>query len=507
MNSQRDPSSRSSGKPDEAWWAMPVRELVQNAGADPQRGLDSRQVAESRARHGSNEIEGGGPTSLWALLWESAKSPMMVLLLTVAAISLAVGQVREALVMVFVVAMYVGVHLLNKARSDRTMTRLREVQAPRTAVLRDGKLQEIPFGEVVVGDIVPLRVGTRIAADGRLLSSVGLLVDESALTGESAPVHKEPDAQVAPNAPLAERPTAVFAGTVVLDGQAKVLITAVGKDGELGRVAQLSGQAQAQPTPLQTEMSDLARTLAVAAIVVSLVIPLVALLRGNDLRQMILTWLSLTFLMVPGQPPIIIALALALASLELARKNVIVRRLHGAETLGAVTTILSDKTGTMTENRMTLAGVLLPDGQMVRADDGGQDRRLAEFLRLALPAIPVDANDPTDAALTSAAGNLQGFQPPERGRLIDQVGFSRGRVYRSLEYEQDSKESTRQLFVAGAPEFVIDHASHRRLGGDTAAWPAQSREEVKSQVRQFAEQGRRITAYGYKDGPADGRGG
>lgn len=246
---------------------------------------------------------------------------MIVLLLAIAGISLALDQIREAVVMVFVVAMYVSVHLLNKARADRMMARLREVQAPKRFVLRAGEQTEIDIEDVVVGDILPLQSGSRIPADARLLAATDLIVNEGALTGEAGPIDKHADADMAPDTPLAERQTAVFAGTIVLDGQGKAVVMAVGSQTELGRIAKLATQRATELTPLQKEMNGLARTLAFVAAAVSLLIPLVGLLRGFGFQQMILTWLSLTFLMVPGQPPIIIAMALALASLELARSG------------------------------------------------------------------------------------------------------------------------------------------------------------------------------------------
>jgi Ca2+-transporting ATPase len=480
------------------WWARSADELAYHIGTDLESGLSSDQVERQRERYGDNQLGDAGPTSLWTLAWESVRSPMMVLLLSIAGISLLLRQFREAIVMVFVVAMYVGIHLLNKARADRTMARLRQVQAPRARVLRVGQTQEIPVGEVVVGDVLPLQAGTRVAADARLFASVGLLAQEGALTGESAPVPKDAEASLGSETPLAERKTAVFAGTTILDGQGRALAVAVGQDSELGRVAELAAHAESGPTPLQEEMDDLAHTLAIVAVAISLLIPALGLLRGFGLQQMVLTWLSLTFLMVPGQPPIIIAMALALASLELARKKVIVRQLHGAETLGAVTVVLSDKTGTMTENRMALSSVLLPGGQRVQVDgsEEGAGQKLEPFFQYALQAIPEDAGDPTDVAVVGAARNLEGFQAPERGHLIDQVGFSRGSAYRALVYGQDTGHRT---FVTGRPEFVIDRSDRRRTPDGIAAWGAEDRAEFKDRIEELAAQGKRVTAYGYVD--------
>ncbi|MHB1295495.1 MAG: cation-translocating P-type ATPase [Anaerolineae bacterium] len=476
-----------------AWWAQSADALLRALSVAPEHGLAAERVGGLRARYGANTWRDEGPAGFGALLWESLTSPMMVLLLAIAGVALLLGQQREALVMAFVVAAYVGVELINKGRTDRTMARLRALQGPQATVLRDGVQCEIPVPEVVVGDVVPLQSGSTVPADARLLSSTGLLVNEAPLMGESQPQEKDAAAKLGPDAPLGERPTAVFAGTAVLDGQGRALVVAVGEHTELGRIAQLSTAADSEPTPLQGEMRDLARTLAYVALGVSLLIPLLGWLRGLDLQEMLLTWLSLTFLMVPGQPPIIIAMALALASFELARQGVIVRRLRGAETLGSVNLILTDKTGTMTENRMVLGAVLLGDGRVVEA--GSAPEQVVAFLHGALPAIPEGSHDPTDQALMATAQAVSAA--PEPGRLVEQVGFARGGDYRSLRY---AREGARWLYVAGRPEFVLERSTRRRDGNHDAPLEAHARARVLAQVDALAAQGRRVTAYAIGQG-------
>lgn len=482
------------------WWSQPASRLLDALEVEREKGLRDDRIEEMRARFGANELREAGRTSLATLLWESVTSPMMLLLLAVAGISLGLGRVREAIFMAVIVLIYVGVELYNKARSDRTMARLRELQAPEITVLRDGKRVSVDVGDIVVGDVMPLHPGSRVAADGRLLFSAGLLVDEAALTGESTPQAKDAQATVPHDADLAERPTAVFAGTTVLDGQGKALVVAVGDETELGKVAELTAGAVEEPTPLQREMHDLARTLAYVAVGISILIPLAGLLRGFGLEEMVLTWLSLTFLMVPGQPPVIITMALALAAFELTGKNVIVSRLRGAETLGSVTTILSDKTGTMTRNEMAVSALITGDGATHLSSEQEASASLwQEFFELALPAVPEGSKNPTDAALVQAAEALDESPVPHPGVLVDQSGFVRGGRYRSLTYQQDGVCC---IYATGSPEFALTHSTRWQRGGQVHPLEEREKEAVQLQVEELAQQGKRVVGYAYGEAPA-----
>lgn len=490
-------SAANSNLPSE-WWSVPGEYLAELIGVNPVHGLATDQVRSMKVKYGINSLPDQGSSSMTHLLWQSIKSPMMILLLAIAGISLALSQYREAVVMAFVVAIYILVELINKRRSDRTMARLRELQLPTSIVMRDGHQQEIPISDLCVGDILVVQTGTKIAADARLLSSTGLLVNESSLTGESAAQTKNAAAEVLPEAALAERPTAIFSGTTVLDGQGLGIVMAVGLKSELGRIASLTLNTVSAATPSQKEMRDLARTLAVAAIGISCLIPLAGWLRGYDLYQMLLTWLSLTFLMIPGQPPVIITMALALAAFELARKKVIVRSLRGAETLGSVNIIISDKTGTMTENAIVLDHLILGNGSELAREqtNTGKMQLWQNFFARVLPAVPEISSNPIDLALIKAAGEMKISNVRPAGRLVHQVGFVTGNFYRSLEYKV---ETDWQLYLAGSPEFIIEHSTQVTIGGQTSYLNDNNRKLIMAVVRQLASEGKRITAYAYKN--------
>jgi Ca2+-transporting ATPase len=470
-------TSKSIGDTDKElayWWALPKEKISEILKVDFKNGLPIERVQEQRAAFGANTIEELKPTSTWILLLEGIKQPMMVLLLSIAAISFAFRELVEAVVMLFVVAAYVSVEFINKHRSDRTMARLRELTQPTTKVIRESKEQEIPTSDVVVGDLIILSSGVRVPADARLMESSGLLVNEATLTGESLPVKKETEVEVAKNSNLAERVNCVFSGTTVLDGEGKAIVLAVGQQSEFGKIAKEAQAAQKQQTPLQQAMTQLSKTLALFAIIVSLIIPAVGFLRGFDLQQMVLTWLALTFLMIPGQPPVIITMALALASFELAKKNVIVKRLRGAEALGSVTSILTDKTGTITENRMRVEKFILPNG--VESAPQKIPQALSEKIFLALPEY---ISDPTDKAIAQALGTdfMRQKQTP-----LSFDGFSDGHPWRTLTY---GNHEVYVHAIAGEPELLIQ----------SSALHSEEKKRLENTVIEEGNIGKRVVAF------------
>jgi Ca2+-transporting ATPase len=235
---------------------------------------------------------------------------------------------------------------------------------------------------------------------------------------------------------------------------------------------------------------------------ISVLIPLVGFLRGFDLEEMVLTWLSLTFLMVPGQPPVIITMALAVAAFELAERGVIVSRLRGAETLGSVTAILSDKTGTMTRNEMALASLVLGDGELLAWREREETEPLwRAFLSKALPAIPEGSKNPTDRALVEAREALDPPPAPQPGRLVRQSGFARSGEHRTLTYEG---EEERCLYATGGPAFALDRSTRWQRGDDVRDFRGSERDAAHQQVDRLAGQGKRVVGYAYGKPPLEG---
>lgn len=457
----------------QAWWAMQPADVVALVAGDATNGLTDRQVYDARAAYGINELMTYKQLTIHDLVIEGITEPMMMVLLSIAGLSVLFGKYGEALAMIAVVTVYVVVECMNKYRTDRVMARLHALAAPTTQVIRNGIEQEISAQDIVVGDLLIVMQGTRIPADARLLTSVGLLINEASLTGESSPVNKDAHATVTEWAPLADRPTALFAGTTVLSGQGTAVVITTGMQTAFGAIAQEVQKTKKEKTALQTVIMQLAKVLTVFALMVSFLIPLVGFIRGLGMQGMILTWLSLTFLMIPGQPPVIITMALALAAFSLARKKIIVKRLRGAEVLGQVTAIVSDKTGTITENKMTVE-------LFIRADGSRTLSLPVDEQRLLLRALPAYSTDPTDKAVHAALHpKKENYEQP-----IALYGFSEKASTRCLVYQQ---ADTFLHIYAGSPEELLARA---RLSNAI-------KNQLIEQMKEEAQQGKRVVAYAH----------
>lgn len=462
------------------WWAFGKDELLNRLHVDPSQGLSEKDVKNNRASFGSNILEEIQPASPYELILDSIKEPMMLLLLGIALLSIFFGRIPEAIFMIFVVAAYISVEFINKFRTDQTMSKLRELTQPVSKVLRNSQPQEVKTSEVVVGDIILLSEGVRVPADLRLVDSYGLLVNESSLTGESFPINKDAQAKVRENTPLAERKNCVFSGSVVLSGEGKGVVAAVGKESEFGAIAKEVLIQRKEKTFIQSAMSKLVKTLAVIAIIVSMIIPLVGFLRGQSAQDMILTWLALTFLMVPGQPPVIITMALALASFDLSKRSLIVKRLKGVEVLGQTSVIVTDKTGTLTENKMKVNFFILPNGQTSDPEEMPED--LSHKIKLCLPEY---LNDPTDKAIQEAFGALEKEQ-----HYTQFYSFSENHPWRALVYnEQVSHFSA----IAGQPEKLIECSFLSK----------KDKEKLLNLMREETNKGNRVVGFAFKSDSDD----
>ena len=356
-------SAASSPLPDttQPWHTLDIEQALERLKSDPERGLTPAQIAQRQQHYGLNELTETGGRSPLAILWDQFTNIMLVMLIAVAIVSgvldLGNGVFPKDAIAIFAIVILNGLlGYLQESRAEKALAALKRLSSPKVRVLRDKKLMEISGKELVPGDVMLLEAGVQVSADGRLIEAQNLQIRESALTGEAEAVHKQPDVQLSEDAPLGDRVTLVFQGTEVIQGRAKVLVTSTGMQTELGRIATMLQSVETEPTPLQQRMSQLGNVLVSGSLIlVALVVVGGILNRGLGLFEELLeVSLSMAVAVVPEGLPAVVTVTLALGTQRMVRRHALIRKLPAVETLGSVTTICSDKTGTLTQNKMVV---------------------------------------------------------------------------------------------------------------------------------------------------------
>jgi Ca2+-transporting ATPase len=522
----------SSGDRGRAWHAFDVPRVVAVLATSAERGLTGVETRRRLARVGANRVAQVRDVPLWRLALAQFGSLVVLLLIAAAAVAAAVGQLVEALAILAALVLNAAIGFTTEWRARRSLARLRAFVVPTARVRRDDRTVTVPAADLVPGDLVVLEAGAQVPADARLVRSAALRVDEASLTGESEPVDKDAEARVEAGAPLGERRTMVYLGTAVLAGSGVALVTATGVATQLGHIGQLVALAGERATPLERQIELLARRMMALALGVCAVVGVAGVLHGQPLGLMLQTAITLAVSAIPEGLPAVTAVALAAGVWRLARVGALVRRLPAVETLGSTTVICSDKTGTITENRMTVVRVAPPARRIAVDGDGASPRgaftedgralaplddpALARLLRVA--ALVNDASvhvedgrvhahgDPTESALLVAALKA-GLEPaalaaqwPRR----DEIPFSP--VTRLMATLHATPAGAPALLVKGAPGAVLDRCTRVQAAGEAVALGAGARDRFLAENRALAAEGSRVLAVAWRPGGwPDGR--
>ena len=368
------------------------------AGA-PAGGLSSAEAAARLARHGPNELPRARRTPLWRMVTDQVRDPLVLVLLVAAVLTLATGDWTDAGVIALVIVVNTAAGVTQEVKAGQAIAALSELTAPEARVLRDGGQRAIPATEVVPGDVLVLAEGDIVPADAGVTDAAALLVDESALTGESVPAGK------------AAGRDAVSAGTTVVRGRGRAVVTATGTASAMGRIAALMGGRQGL-TPLQRRLAGVGRVLAIAAVALSAVVLVIGLARGQGAELMVVTAISLVVAAVPESLPAVVTLALALGARRMSARHALIRRLPAVETLGSVTVLGTDKTGTLTEGTMVVRRLWTPDGGDAEVSGTGYDPD-GGLTRAGHPAGPGQAPDLGCLLAAGALCNDAALRPPE----------------------------------------------------------------------------------------------
>jgi P-type Ca2+ transporter type 2C len=540
------------------WHSADANQALEQLHSNPQTGLTATQVQQRQQQYGLNELQETGGRSAWIILLDQFKNVMLLLLIAVAIISGVLDFLdwragafkghdipfKDTVAILAIVILNGVLGYVQESRAEKALAALKNLASPRVRVLRDGRVNEINAKELVPGDLMLLEAGMQIAADGRLVEAVNLQVREAALTGEAQAVEKQVECILPEETSIGDRSNMAFQGTEVVQGRGMVLVTGTGMQTELGKIAAMLQAVESEPTPLQQRMDQLSKVLVYGALTLVAIVVVGGLLIGGigQLRELLEVSLSMAVAVVPEGLPAVITVTLALGTQRMVRRQALIRRLPAVETLGSVTTICSDKTGTLTQNKMVVQSVhphlmsmqvtgsgYSPIGEFL-ADDAStpitepQQTDLQALLLTGLlcndAALQKEKGewsiwgDPTEGALVVAAAkagfeqNHWQYQLPrlrevpfssERKRMsviVSRPTVGNGNSPVELPYAPD--DTPWILCCKGSPELVLEHCQQIQMQGQVHALTPDLRQQILEQNNRLARHGLRVLGVAHK---------
>ncbi len=336
------------------WYNLKQIDVLEQLGTNPSLGITAAEVHQRLESYGLNELKDCPLESPWKILWEQLTATVVVVLIVAALVSAVLGEYKDAIAILTIVAFNAFLGFRQEYQAERAIAALKKLAVPTVKVRREGTVEKISASQLVPGDIILLEAGNLMPGDCRLIESFNLRISEASLTGESEPIDKFDREIATPNLPLAERQNMAYMGTLITSGRAVAVVTETGMNTELGQIASAIQNIEREATPLQQRLDQLGGVLAIAILVLVLIIFSLGLLRGEEIKLMFLMAVSLAVAAIPEGLPAVVTIALALGAQRMLKRRALIRKLPAVETLGSVTTICSDKTGTITENRMTV---------------------------------------------------------------------------------------------------------------------------------------------------------
>ena len=479
-----------------AWHAMTALEVAQSFQTDLGLGLAADEAEQRLERYGPNQLREEEREPFWKEFVEELREPLIILLGFTGVVYILLGEVSDGITIFFVILALNTIEVVNEQRAKKAVSALRKLAEPTALVIREGKPLELRVERIVPGDVILLQAGRRVPADGRLSDSYGLTADESSLTGESIPVDKDASLIVSEDISLAERVNMVYSGTLITRGRGKAIVSGTGMVTELGRIAGMAGEIKELRTPLQKAMDEVSKSLVWLALAFSIAIPILGVLIAKQpIQTMFLTGLSLAFATIPEEMPIIITMVLSLGAYRLSKQNAIVKHLNAVETLGAVTVIATDKTGTLTENRMEVSE-LYPAANQQRILMAGTlcNDAMIDGVQL--------KGDPLEAALVRAA-QKSGIDSRELARdnpRVTEFSFENGRKRMSVVTGRFEPDASRAyiVWVKGAPESILSISSRQQTDAGAVPIGTHAKQALLERAAGMAERGQRVIAFAEK---------
>ena len=482
-------------------YSMSAAEAVKKLGSETDRGLSSREAEKRLDRDGENLLRGKKKKSLAAEFFEQFKDFTVIVLLIASGVSFATsfleerGDFADPIMILIIVILNAAVGVIQQRRAEHSLEALKNMSAPTAAVIRDGKETIIPASKLVRGDIIEVRAGDLVPADARLITSHSLFAQESALTGESVPCEKDARAAVKKGSEQAEIKNMIFSSTVITAGHARAVVTETGMDTAVGKIAHLLNTEDEPTTPLQIKLAKIGKALGIGALSVCALIFMLSILRGMGVLSAFMLSVSLAVAAIPEGLPAVVTVVLSLGVQRMAKSNAVIRRLPAVETLGAATYICSDKTGTLTQNKMTVTAACSASDEIPLTGDAAKKL-------FALAALCCDAKhtgkgevsgEPTEAAIVAAAERSGTDTEKLRRKMprTDEVPFSSERKMMSVAIKDGDKAIT---VAKGAPDVLIKHCTDIILNGRKIPMTSALREKILRLNSSLADRALRVIA-------------
>lgn len=474
-----------------------------------QNGLTEQEAVERKLTYGVNELLEGKKKSLVEMIWEQFKSVMILILLIAALISGFMHELTDSIIILVVVSVNAILGVIQERKAEKSLDALKKMSSPHAKVKRNGEVRQIPSEELVPGDIVLLEAGDLVPADLRLLQCSGLKVEEAALTGESVPVEKTTEVQNGQDLVIGDRKNMSFAGSIVTYGRGEGIVTAIGMNTEIGKIASHLSTNVNQSTPLQIKLAEMTKYLTIGIVGITILMFLTGIWQGRNYLDMFLISISLAVAAIPEGLPAVITIILALGVQKMAKRNAIIRKLSAVETLGSTEIICSDKTGTLTQNKMTVQKVFI-NGKLVHADTiASQDKSSTELFMQSL-VLCNDSNsssldhddiqfigDPTETALAYFALNhaLPKKQLDEKYPRMNEIPFDSQRKLMTTIHSFDGQL---QAFTKGAPDVLLERCSGYYHHGKIEPLSDELKNGVLQANKEMGSEALRVLALAYK---------
>jgi len=490
------------------WHSLDIEEIVRRLDTHLDKGLSEEEAQRRLKQYGPNELLEGKSRSVWQMFADQFKDFMIIVLFVAAIVSALLSEWTDAIVIIIVVVLNAVLGVVQEYRAEQALAALKKMAAPNAKVMRDGQVKVIPASDLVPGDIVILDAGDYVPADLRLIEAANLKAEESSLTGESVPVDKDASILCKEDAPLGDRINVAYMTTAVTYGRGKGIVVGTGMNTEVGRIAELINEQDEMQTPLQKRLEQLGKILAIAALGICIVIFLAGILYGRNWLDMFMTAVSLAVAAIPEGLPAIVTIVLAIGVQRMAKRNAIIRRLPAVETLGAATVICSDKTGTLTQNRMTVqriyaGGRMYDANEQINVENNALLKLLLNTAILCNDATEAkdgskEIGDPTETALVNLGAKL-GFHKAEleqRMPRIDEVPFDSDRKLMTTVHKNGDKYIA---FTKGAPDELLKRCKYINDGNTIREINQNDIDNILKINDELASQALRVLAMAYKE--------